>query len=155
MAAAETSSSFGGTSKSDKINRLRNLQLRMVLFNWINFFLRNVWMIKSRRIQLKKQNRNANWFYLQITVWFTFSYLTAMFFCYHLEAIVHWNLSKPNLIGTSFYVLNKQVKLTKIFYTQTWPKVRFIQDSVLFRVWFRKVSENWYIWVNVVCPTSS
>ena len=29
MAAAETSSSFGGTSKSDKINRLRNLQLRM------------------------------------------------------------------------------------------------------------------------------
>ena len=32
MATAEAASSSGGTSKSDKIDRLRNLQLRMVLF---------------------------------------------------------------------------------------------------------------------------
>jgi hypothetical protein len=33
-----------------------------------------------------------------------------------------------------------QVKLTKIFYIESWFKVRLIHDSGLFRVWLRQVS---------------
>ena len=63
------------------------------------------------------------------------------------EQIQNTNLSKPNLHGTYYCVWNGQVfslcKLNK----QRFPslrlfKVKFIQDFVLFKVWFRHVSLN-------------
>jgi hypothetical protein len=60
---------------------------------------------------------------------------------------VQWIMSKANLLGTSFCVQNRQVlvwfiqvKLTKIFFTETLFKDWFIQDSDLFRVWFKQIS---------------
>jgi hypothetical protein len=52
---------------------------------------------------------------------------------------IQWNLSKPNLLGTNFFVRNRQVfclyrlNLKKMSYIRTLIKVWFIQDFGLFR----------------------
>ena len=55
-----------------------------------------------------------------------------------------WNLSRLNLLGTNFCVRNTgvlfiHVKFSKISYTVTISKVRYIQDSILFRIPFGHV----------------
>jgi hypothetical protein len=63
------------------------------------------------------------------------------------EIEIQWNLSKSNIFGTNFCVLKTgfwfiQVTEANILYIGTLFKVCFIQDSGLFRVWFRQV----YTW---------
>jgi hypothetical protein len=60
---------------------------------------------------------------------------------------MQWNLSKIH--WTNFCVQNGQfiqVKLTKNSYTETLFKIRFIQDSSVFRVWYRQVSLYMYMY---------
>jgi hypothetical protein len=55
--------------------------------------------------------------------------------------MIHWNLSKANLLGTNFCVQNRQVfRLFGPRFPTFWLYLRrFLQDYILFRVLFKKV----------------
>lgn len=63
-----------------------------------------------------------------------------------VTSLIKWTLTKSNLLGTSFLVWYKQVKLTKILVIGTLFKIQYIQGFVLNRVRFRRVSLYTYMW---------
>ena len=112
----------------------------------LKFVFRKLLDTGQEQVKIDHFERGCTWFQLFFIdfSYFTFKPRSYLIYKCHFD-LVQWNLSKPNLLGSSFCVQNRQVfglyrlYLTKISYIETLFKVQFMQESVLFMVQFRQV----------------